>query len=300
MPSDDEVWLDAEAGPVVRPYTLTQGRTGHPGESFDLVATVMATSYVSGDLAALAPEHVSVLQLARMPTTVADIASDLDLPLGVVRVIVADLRELGLVVISTPVVLAERIDKHTLREVLNGAPGSMIPPAASRPVPRDQDPAGRRLRRGQDHARRRGERDQAAADRGAADRGQSAHGQHGRCGGQDHHDGGDGLRPDQPAQRPGALPVRHAGPAAVLVHVGRAGHRRARRRRAGRHAAAGRQLPGHRLLRAQADTVHRGASTASMVPVCTTRRMSGWPWTSNPACPSSSATRAARSRPRKC
>jgi hypothetical protein len=28
MPSNDEQWLDAEAGPVVRPYALTQGRTG--------------------------------------------------------------------------------------------------------------------------------------------------------------------------------------------------------------------------------------------------------------------------------
>ena len=43
MPSNDERWLDAEAGPVVRPYALTQGRTRHAGESFDLVATVMAT-----------------------------------------------------------------------------------------------------------------------------------------------------------------------------------------------------------------------------------------------------------------
>ena len=123
MPADDEVWLDAAAGPVVRPYALTQGRTRHTGESFDLVATVMTTAPVTGDLAALAPEHVSVLQLARMPTTVADIASDLDLPLGVVRIILADLREFGLVVISTPVVLAERIDRHTLREVLHGLRG---------------------------------------------------------------------------------------------------------------------------------------------------------------------------------
>ena len=43
MPANDERWLDAEAGPVVRPYALTQGRTRHTGESFDLVATVMAT-----------------------------------------------------------------------------------------------------------------------------------------------------------------------------------------------------------------------------------------------------------------
>jgi Protein of unknown function (DUF742) len=119
MPSNEERWLDAEAGPVVRPYALTQGRTRHTGESFDLVASVTAT-HAFTDPGALAPEHLSVLQLARIPTTVADIASDVDLPLGVVRVILADLRELGLVLIRTPVVMAERVDKHTLREVLNG------------------------------------------------------------------------------------------------------------------------------------------------------------------------------------
>jgi hypothetical protein len=119
MPSNEERWLDAEAGPVVRPYLLTQGRTRHTGESFDLVAIVRATRAFA-DMGSLAPEHVSVLQLARVPTTVADIAADVDLPLGVVRVILADLRESGLVVISVPVVMAERVDKHTLREVLNG------------------------------------------------------------------------------------------------------------------------------------------------------------------------------------
>jgi len=122
MPSNDERWLDAEAGPVVRPYALTQGRTRHSGESFDLVATVVATRAIA-DPASLAPEHISVLQLARAPTTVADIASDVDLPLGVVRIILADLRELGLIAIRAPVVMAERVDTHTLREVLNGLRG---------------------------------------------------------------------------------------------------------------------------------------------------------------------------------
>src|SRR5580698_5173770 len=123
MPSNDERWMDAEAGPVVRPYALTQGRTRHTGASFELVATVVATHARIADPSSLAPEHMNVLQLARIPTTVADIASDVDLPLGVVRIILADLRELGLVVISTPVVLPERVDKHTLREVLNGLRG---------------------------------------------------------------------------------------------------------------------------------------------------------------------------------
>src|ERR1700741_3225285 len=110
MPSNDERGLEAQAGPVVRPYALTQGRTRHTGESFDLVATVMATQSAITDPGSLAPEHMSVLQLARAPTTVADIASDVDLPLGLVRIL-------------TPVVMAERIDKHTLREVLNGLRG---------------------------------------------------------------------------------------------------------------------------------------------------------------------------------
>jgi len=123
MPSNDERWLDAEAGPVVRPYALTQGRTRHTGESFDLVATVMATQAAITDPGSLAPEHMSVLQLARAPTTVADSPSDVDLPLGVVRIILSPLQELGLVMIRTPVVMAERIDKHTLREVLNGLRG---------------------------------------------------------------------------------------------------------------------------------------------------------------------------------
>jgi len=122
MPSNDERWLDADAGPVVRPYALTQGRTRHAGESFDLVATVMATHAIAAE-GSLAPEHISVLRLARAPTTVADIASDVDLPLGVVRIILADLRELGLVAIATPTVVAERIDQHTLREVLHGLRG---------------------------------------------------------------------------------------------------------------------------------------------------------------------------------
>lgn len=123
MPANDERWLDAEAGPVVRPYALTRGRTRHTGEAFDLVATVMSTDLRIADTSLLGPEHFSVLRLAHAPTTVADIASDVDLPLGVVRILLADLRELGLVVIRTPMTMAERVDKHTLREVLNGLRG---------------------------------------------------------------------------------------------------------------------------------------------------------------------------------
>jgi Protein of unknown function (DUF742) len=124
MASDDRLWLDAQAGPVVRPYAVTRGRTRHGGEAFDLVSTVSATSAWVTDPEALEPEHVSVLQLARRPTTVVDIASDVDLPLGVVRILLADLRELGLIAIKAPVPMkARQADKKTLREVLHGLRG---------------------------------------------------------------------------------------------------------------------------------------------------------------------------------
>ena len=124
MASDDELWLDAQAGPVIRPYALTRGRTRHSGEAFDLVSTVTATSARVDDPGALAPEHVSVLHLVRRPTTVVDIASDVDLPLGVVRILLGDLRELGLIAIRAPVPMkARQVDKSTLREVLHGLRG---------------------------------------------------------------------------------------------------------------------------------------------------------------------------------
>ena len=121
MASDDELWLDAQAGAVVRPYALTRGRTRHTGEPFDLVSTVIATNGRVADPGALAPEHISVLQVVRRPMTVVDIASDVDLPLGVVRILLGDLRDLGLVAISAPVTMKVRqVDKNTLREVLYG------------------------------------------------------------------------------------------------------------------------------------------------------------------------------------
>jgi hypothetical protein len=121
MPGNDERWLDAEAGPVVRPYALTQGRTRHSGEAFDLVATVTATTARVPVPGGIGPEHIAVLQLARTPSTVVDIASDVDLPLGVVRILLGDLRELGLVTIQAPVPMkARQVDTDTLREVLHG------------------------------------------------------------------------------------------------------------------------------------------------------------------------------------
>jgi hypothetical protein len=120
MPSPDDHWLDEEAGPVVRPYALTRGRTRPSGETLDLIAIITAVRGVQWDPAILDPEHVAVLRLCRLPASVADLAADLDLPLGVVRILLGDLQERSLVAIHHPIPPARLPDVQILKEVVDG------------------------------------------------------------------------------------------------------------------------------------------------------------------------------------
>jgi Protein of unknown function (DUF742) len=117
MAQSSERWLDSQAGPVVRPYAITRGRTRPGRGSLDLIAMVEATSSGGGDNTSLAPEHREILQICRSPTAVADIAGGLGLPAGVVRVLVADLWERGLVRIQQP---PPRPDRQLLQRVAEG------------------------------------------------------------------------------------------------------------------------------------------------------------------------------------
>ena len=119
MPGAEDRWLDRDAGPVVRPYALTGGRTRPSGETFDLVSMVVAIRGSRAEPHGLEPEHLVVLRRCRLPISVADLAADLDLPLGVVRILIADLRERGLVAVHQPVP-ARLADPQLLREVADG------------------------------------------------------------------------------------------------------------------------------------------------------------------------------------
>jgi hypothetical protein len=120
MPSPDDHWLDEAAGPVVRPYALTRGRTRPSGEPLDLIAIITAVRGVQVDPASLDPEHLAVLRLCRLPASVADLAADLDLPLGVVRILLGDLQERSLVAIHHPIPPARLPDVQILKEVVDG------------------------------------------------------------------------------------------------------------------------------------------------------------------------------------
>jgi hypothetical protein len=98
----DDQWLDRDAGPVVRPYALTGGRTRPTGEIIDLLALVSSSELTMIDDLLLEPEYLEVMRQCREPKPVADLASDLDLPLGVVRILLSDMRERGLIVVRPP------------------------------------------------------------------------------------------------------------------------------------------------------------------------------------------------------
>jgi hypothetical protein len=117
-PAGDQ-WLDDDAGPIVRPYALTGGRTRPSGEAFDLMSMVTAVRGAHASTYDLEPEHLTLLRLSRLPTSVADLAADLDLPLGVVRVLLSDMRERRLIAVNHPV--PKRLtDPQLLREVADG------------------------------------------------------------------------------------------------------------------------------------------------------------------------------------
>lgn len=87
---------------------MTGGRTepGPNGAHFDLIALVAVADSApdSSEECLLGPEHRALLALCRSETqSVAELAADADLPVGVVRVLLGDLLEAGYVRVSRPV-----------------------------------------------------------------------------------------------------------------------------------------------------------------------------------------------------
>ena len=93
MSAPENRWPDREAGPIVRPYAFTKGRTAPASGSYvgliDVV-TAVADPQLAADTR-LSREHRRLLSHCRQPVTVVDLASDIDLPVGVVRVLLSDL-----------------------------------------------------------------------------------------------------------------------------------------------------------------------------------------------------------------
>ncbi|MDJ0460849.1 DUF742 domain-containing protein [Streptomyces sp. H27-C3] len=90
----------ANHNPLVRPYAMTGGRT-RPRYQLAIEALVHTTAEparLQGQL----PEHQRICHLCREIKSVAEISALLSIPLGVARILVADLAEAGLVAIHQP------------------------------------------------------------------------------------------------------------------------------------------------------------------------------------------------------
>ncbi|MCZ7378767.1 DUF742 domain-containing protein [Micromonospora sp. WMMC250] len=120
-PGPQHEWLDGDAGPVVRPYTLTGGRVRSAVDGFNLVAFVLAGSDV--DAAShphLLPEHRRLVALSGRPVSVAELAAELDLAVGVVRVLLGDLLAEGLVAVHEPPAAGILPNDDILKAVVSG------------------------------------------------------------------------------------------------------------------------------------------------------------------------------------
>jgi hypothetical protein len=116
----DNVWLDEDAGPVVRPYAMTRGRTRPTGD-FDLIALVRATQPLHAVVhIGLEPEHTAIIRLCQSPISVAEISAHLDLPLGIVRVMLGDLLDRQLILASEPKPATQLPNERVLKAVING------------------------------------------------------------------------------------------------------------------------------------------------------------------------------------
>lgn len=114
---DDGPWFDGAAGRLVRPYTVSNGRT-RPVMALDLLARLHATG--TAPLGYLTPEHRQALALCRTPVSVAEVAGRLRLPLAVTKVLLGDLLDAGSLTVQAPAYYDDPVDRSLLEAVLDG------------------------------------------------------------------------------------------------------------------------------------------------------------------------------------
>lgn len=89
---------EASSPQLVRPYARTGGRT-RAGYRLEL-ETLLTTSYGhERDIGRLRADHRKICETCRLPQSTAEVAAYLGLPLGAARVLIADVVDVGLLVV---------------------------------------------------------------------------------------------------------------------------------------------------------------------------------------------------------
>ncbi|MER6012532.1 DUF742 domain-containing protein [Streptomyces bluensis] len=108
------------AGRLVRPFTLTGGRTQPDRGDFTLITMVTAAPPPPGGGARLQPEHTRILRLCGEPVVVAELATRLDLPVSVVSILLGDLLAAERIVVQPPRAVTRSLDLELLQKVRQG------------------------------------------------------------------------------------------------------------------------------------------------------------------------------------
>lgn len=113
---DDELLLDDDAGPLIRPYTVTAGRT-RPTVDLDLLSLVVAADRLPP---AMDPEHAKAFALCRTPTSVAEVAAHLRLPVMVTKIVLSDLVDRRAMTTQAAHSATDPTDRALLEKLLDG------------------------------------------------------------------------------------------------------------------------------------------------------------------------------------
>jgi hypothetical protein len=119
MNEDEDGWFDEEAGPLVRPYTVTGGRTRTATFGLELITLVVALPLDPWQVG-LDAEYAEIVRMCQQPLSVAEVSARLDLPLAVVKVLLGDLIEEKYLIFRSAAPRDEVPDMRLLRTVLDG------------------------------------------------------------------------------------------------------------------------------------------------------------------------------------
>ncbi|MCZ0991397.1 MULTISPECIES: DUF742 domain-containing protein [Streptomyces] len=115
---DQELELTSALVPL---FVITNGRALPPDNAYERTTLVSAQEGATASARTLSPEARQVLELVTEGfLSVAEVAAHTHLPLGIVRILLAQMEESGLIIARKPVPRAERVDREVLNAVLDG------------------------------------------------------------------------------------------------------------------------------------------------------------------------------------
>jgi Protein of unknown function (DUF742) len=118
MKLENEFWFDEDAGPLVRPYAVARGRTRPTRHNLEMTTLVVAAR-TDRDVNVVR-ECAHILRMCQQPLSIAEVSAMLNLPLAVVKVLLSDLIDWGLIIFRSPPRTSDVPQMELLQAVLDG------------------------------------------------------------------------------------------------------------------------------------------------------------------------------------